>query len=172
MVNRDGGARARRTLILIDFVMRISICAVARARNDPTAEICKIYQKRLPWTVEIREVEVRKNVSGEKLALAEADLLRSVLPVRATVIALDGQGKAVSSAAFAKRLGRWRDDGVADLAFVIGGANGLHRELVQKAHLVLSLGAMTWPHLLARAMLMEQLYRAHTILSGHPYHRA
>ncbi len=152
--------------------MRITICAVARARGDPVAEICRTYQKRLPWPVTIREVEVRKNLSGEKLARAEASLLGAALPERATAIALDGNGKVHSSEAFAKRLGRWRDDGVADLAFMIGGANGLHRDLVQGAHFGLSLGAMTWPHLLARAMLMEQLYRAHTILSGHPYHRA
>ena len=152
--------------------MRITICAVARVRDDPVAEICRTYQKRLPWDVDIREVEVRKNLSGEKLALAEADLLRAATPDRATIIALDGKGKALSSEDFAKRLGRWRDDGIAELAFVMGGANGLHRDLVKDAHMSLSLGAMTWPHLLARAMLMEQLYRAHTILVGHPYHRA
>ena len=152
--------------------MRITISAVGRARGDPVAEICQTYQKRLPWSVTVREVEVRKKLSGEKLALAEAELLRAAVPDRATVIALDGNGKVHSSAAFAQRLGHWRDDGVADLAFIIGGADGLHRDLVQGAHLALSLGAMTWPHLLARAMLMEQLYRAHAILAGHPYHRA
>jgi 23S rRNA (pseudouridine1915-N3)-methyltransferase len=152
--------------------MRITISTVGRARGDPAAEICQTYQKRLPWSVTIREVEVRKNLSGEKLALAEAELLRAAVPDRATVVVLDGTGKVHSSEAFARRLGRWRDDGVADLAFMIGGADGLHRELVRGAHLALSLGAMTWPHLLARAMLMEQLYRAHTILAGHPYHRA
>ena len=152
--------------------MRITICAVGRARGNPASEICQSYAQRLPWPVEIREVEVRKNLSGEKLALAEADLLRAAMPDRATVVALDGTGKALSSEAFAERLGRWRDDGVADLAFAIGGANGLHPELPRMADLTLSLGAMTWPHLLVRAMLMEQLYRAHTILAGHPYHRA
>lgn len=152
--------------------MRISICAVGRARSHPTAEICQIYLQRLAWPVAIREVEVRKNLAGEKLALAEAELLRAALPARAVVVALDGRGKVLSSEGFAQRLGRWRDDGVADLAFAIGGANGLHPEFSRAAALTLSLGAMTWPHLLARAMLMEQLYRAHTILAGHPYHRA
>jgi 23S rRNA (pseudouridine1915-N3)-methyltransferase len=152
--------------------MRITICAVARAKSDPTAEICRSYQKRLPWDVDIREVEVRRKLMDDKLAEAEADLLRSAIPPRSTIIAMDGRGKTLSSEDFAKRLGRWRDDGIADLAFVIGGANGLHRDLVGEADLTLSLGAMTWPHLLARAMLMEQLYRAHSILTGHPYHRA
>ncbi|MDA1100970.1 MAG: 23S rRNA (pseudouridine(1915)-N(3))-methyltransferase RlmH [Proteobacteria bacterium] len=152
--------------------MRISICAVGRARGNPAAEICQTYLQRLSWPVDIREVEVRKNLAGENLALGEAELLRAAMPARAIVVALDGKGKALSSATFAQRLGRWRDDGVADLAFAIGGANGLHPDLTRTADLVLSLGAMTWPHLLARAMLMEQLYRAQTILSGHPYHRA
>ena len=151
--------------------MRITICAVGRARGNPAAEICQTYLQRLAWSVDIREVEVRKNLAGEKLALAEAELLRAAMPDRATVVALDGRGKSLSSEAFAKRLGRWQDDGVADLAFAIGGANGLHPDLPRAAELTLSLGAMTWPHLLARAMLMEQLYRAHTILTGHPYHR-
>ncbi|MDP6873263.1 MAG: 23S rRNA (pseudouridine(1915)-N(3))-methyltransferase RlmH [Alphaproteobacteria bacterium] len=152
--------------------MKVTICAVGRAKGSPAAEICQIYLKRLPWKVEIREVEVRKNLAGEKLTLAEAELLRAAVPDRAILVAMDGKGKTFSSEAFAQRLGRWRDDGIADLAFVIGGADGLHPELRRQADLVLSLGAMTWPHLLARAMLMEQLYRAQTILSGHPYHRA
>ncbi len=120
----------------------------------------------------IREVEVRKNLTGEKLALAEAELLRAAMPAPATLVALDGKGKAVSSEAFATYLGGWQDGGIADVIFAIGGANGLHPDLPRAADLTLSLGAMTWPHLLARAMLMEQLYRAHTILTGHPYHRA
>jgi 23S rRNA (pseudouridine1915-N3)-methyltransferase len=152
--------------------MRVTICAVGRARGSPAAEICQTYLQRLPWTVDIREVEVRKNLSGEKLSLAEAEFLSNALPARATLIAMDETGKTLTSDIFAQRLGRWRDDGIADLAFVIGGANGLHPDLRRKADLILSLGVMTWPHILARAMLMEQLYRAHTILTGHPYHRA
>ena len=151
--------------------MRITICAVARVRSGPTAEICQTYQKRLPWDVTIREVEARKNLRGYKRLSAEAQLLRDAIPNRATVIALD-RGKTLSSKTFAKHLGEWRDEDIGDIAFLIGGADGLRRDLVQTAQLVLSFGDMTWPHLLARAMLMEQLYRAHTILTGHPYHRA
>jgi len=152
--------------------MRITICAVARTRRGPTAEICQTYQKRLPWYVTIREVEARKNLKGDKRLGAETQLLRDTIPSGATVIALDREGKTLSSKAFAKLVGRWQDEGVGDIAFLIGGADGLRRDLVQTAQLVLSFGDMTWPHLLARAMLMEQLYRAHTILTGHPYHRA
>jgi len=101
----------------------------------------------------------------------EGEKLLKAVPVGAFVIALDGAGKTLSSAAFAKRLGAWRDGGVKDIAFLIGGANGLDGAVTGAADLVLSLGAMTWPHLLARAMLVEQIYRAQCILSGHPYHR-
>ena len=152
--------------------MRITISAVARIRSDPTLEICQIYQKRLPWDVTIREVEARKNLKGDKRLAAEAQLLRVAIPNHAAVIALDREGKTLSSKAFAKRLGCWWNEDIGDIAFLIGGADGLRRDLVQTAQLVLSFGDMTWPHLLARAMLMEQLYRAHTILTGHPYHRA
>ena len=86
-------------------------------------------------------------------------------------MALDERGQSLASAAFAERLQRWRGDGVKTLAFVIGGADGLAQPTVQRANLVLSLGAMTWPHLLARILLLEQLYRAQQILNGHPYHR-
>jgi len=88
------------------------------------------------------------------------------------VVALDRRGKALDSAGFAQRLGRWRDDGVAELGFLIGGADGHGEPLLKKASLILSFGAMTWPHLLARAMLAEQIYRAQQMLAGHPYHRA
>ncbi len=152
--------------------MRITICAVARTRSGPTAEICQTYQTRWPWDVTIREVEARKYLKGDKRLGAETQLLRDTIPSGATVIALDREGKTLSSKAFAKLVGRWQDEGVGDIAFLIGGADGLRRDLVQTAQLVLSFGDMTWPHLLARAMLMEQLYRAHTILTGHPYHRA
>ena len=78
--------------------MRVTICAVGRAKGSPAAEICQTYLKRLPWTVAIREVEVRKNLSGEKLSLAEAELLRAAMPDRATLVAMDGRGHGVMSA--------------------------------------------------------------------------
>ena len=99
-------------------------------------------------------------------------MLRATLPKQAVLVALDARGQSLTSEAFAARLAKWRDGSAGDLAFVIGGADGLEPALVKRADLVLSLGAMTWPHMLARAMLAEQLYRAATILQGHPYHRA
>ncbi len=101
----------------------------------------------------------------------EGELLRAACPSGATLVALDRRGKPLDSASFAKRLGTWRDDGVGDLAFLIGGADGHTESLLKDCTLALSFGAMTWPHLLARAMLAEQIYRAQQILAGHPYHR-
>ena len=86
-------------------------------------------------------------------------------------VALDQTGRVLTSSEFAARMGAWRDRAVGDVAFLIGGASGLDSDVTEGADLVLSLGAMTWPHLLVRGMLAEQLYRAQQILAGHPYHR-
>ena len=94
------------------------------------------------------------------------------MPDKAVVCALDERGKVVSSPDFAARLADWRDAGRADVQFVIGGADGLDRSVLDRADFKLSLGAMVWPHLLVRVMLAEQLYRATSILAGLPYHRA
>jgi 23S rRNA (pseudouridine1915-N3)-methyltransferase len=88
------------------------------------------------------------------------------------LIALDERGKNLDSETFAGHLGRWRDDGAGDAVFVIGGADGLSPELRRKVQLAVAFGAATWPHQMVRVLLLEQLYRAATILSGHPYHRA
>ena len=101
----------------------------------------------------------------------EAELILAALPQSARLVALDEHGAAWSSRDFADRLARWRDESVAEAAFAIGGAEGLDAAILDRAHLVLSLGPMTWPHLLVRGMLLEQLYRAQQILAGHPYHR-
>jgi 23S rRNA (pseudouridine1915-N3)-methyltransferase len=87
------------------------------------------------------------------------------------MVALDEIGTGLSSDGLAQKIGGWQDQGVRDLTFLIGGADGLSPELLKCADLVLSLGAMTWPHMMVRVMLAEQLYRASTLISGHPYHR-
>lgn len=93
------------------------------------------------------------------------------MPPGVRIVALDERGQAWTSRAFADRLAAWRDAGAPGLAFAIGGADGLGGAVIERADAVLSLGAMTWPHFLARVMLLEQLYRAQQILAGHPYHR-
>ena len=103
---------------------------------------------------------------------AEAELLARVLPAGALIVAMDERGRTLTSPQFAEQIARWRDSGRQDVAFLIGGADGLAPDLRARADASISLGAMVWPHMLVRVMLAEQLYRAATILAGSPYHRA
>lgn len=155
--------------------MRISLCAVGRLRAGAERDLVDDYLKRLDRTgrplglgpVAEHEVEDRK---GGGMA-AEGALLARAIPEGAALCVLDERGKLLSSPEFAEALAGWRDGGRQDAAFVIGGADGVDPALRARADLVLSFGRMVWPHLLVRAMLAEQLYRAATILAGSPYHR-
>jgi 23S rRNA (pseudouridine1915-N3)-methyltransferase len=117
------------------------------------------------------EIEVRQRLPTAALKAREAQLILEALPAGARLIALDEHGAQWSSRALSERLAAWRDQGVAELAFAIGGAGGLGAVVLGRAEAILSLGPMTWPHLLVRGMLLEQLYRAQQIRAGHPYHR-
>ncbi len=151
--------------------MRISVIAVGRARKGPERALYDDFAGRLAWPIALVEVEERRPLPAAQKVRSEGELLRARVPKGAVTVALDGRGKALSSEDFATRLGRWRDDGIDEIAFLIGGADGLDGAVIETAALTLSLGAMTWPHLLVRGMLAEQLYRAEQILAGHPYHR-
>jgi 23S rRNA (pseudouridine1915-N3)-methyltransferase len=156
--------------------MRVAICAVGRLRAGPELALIDDWLTRFGRTgrslglgpAEVIEVEDRKG--GGRVA--EADLLARALPEGAAVCCLDERGRGLTSPEFAATLAGWRDAGRDAAALVIGGADGLDPTLVARADLVLSLGAMVWPHMLVRVMLAEQLYRAATILAGSPYHRA
>ncbi|MGO8918893.1 MAG: 23S rRNA (pseudouridine(1915)-N(3))-methyltransferase RlmH [Stellaceae bacterium] len=151
--------------------MRLSIIAVGRLKPGPHEALARHYAERLSFPLTLREVEEKRPLPPAELREREAALLLAAVPHGATIIALDIRGKALGSEAFAERLSRWRERGVGELAFLIGGAEGLAERAREAAELVLSLGPMTWPHLLARGMLLEQLYRAQQIMAGHPYHR-
>ena len=151
--------------------MRISVIAVGRARTGPERALFDEFAGRLAWPMALVEVEERRPLPAAQKVRSEGELLRARVPKGALAVALDGRGKTLSSEEFATRLGRWRDDGIDEIAFLIGGADGLDRAVIESAALTLSLGAMTWPHFLVRGMLAEQLYRAERILAGHPYHR-
>jgi 23S rRNA (pseudouridine1915-N3)-methyltransferase len=149
--------------------MRIVIAAIGRSRKGPEQQILDTYIKRLPWTVTVEDFA---EPSGADRQAREGERLLKAVPAGATVVALDERGEALDSVGFAERLKRWRDAGVRDVAFLIGGADGHGAAVRARAEMRLSLGPMTWPHLMVRGMLAEQLYRASTILAGHPYHRA
>lgn len=155
--------------------MKVHICAVGRMRAGPEKVLFNDYQTRFDRTgrglglgpLSVVEVEDKKNLGMG----AEAALLDRALPKGAVICALDERGTVMTSPKFADRLGNWRDAGRSDLAFIIGGADGIDPSLRARADAKLSFGAMVWPHMLARVMLAEQLYRAASILSGSPYHR-
>ncbi|WP_342076845.1 23S rRNA (pseudouridine(1915)-N(3))-methyltransferase RlmH [Yoonia sp. SS1-5] len=156
--------------------MRVHICAVGRLRKGPARDLYDDYLTRFDRTgralalgpSKLHEVEDKK---GGGMA-AEAALLDRAIPNSALICTLDERGKVMSSPDFARLLAKWRDNGRTDLAFVIGGADGIDAALRARADASLSFGAMVWPHMLVRVMLSEQLYRAASILSGGPYHRA
>jgi 23S rRNA (pseudouridine1915-N3)-methyltransferase len=153
--------------------MRILIAAVGRAKAGPERALFEHYQARLqpPFSLELKEVEEKRPLQGAELKAREAALLLGVVPKGALVIALDEKGKSQPSTEFANKIGGWRDEGIRDVAFLIGGADGLDAAIRKQARLSLSFGAQTWPHMLVRGLLAEQVYRAQCILGGHPYHR-
>lgn len=152
------------------------LCAVGRLRSGPERDLIADYTQRFDRTgralslgpLTEHEVEDKKNAG----MAAEAELLACAVPQGAVLVTLDERGKLLTSPEFATQLARWRDAGRQDVAFVIGGADGIDPSLRAKADFSISFGQMVWPHMLVRVMLAEQLYRAANILSGGPYHRA
>ena len=155
--------------------MKLRIVAVGRAKAGPEKTLLETYAKRLTWPLSVEEVEEKRPLSGDALKSREADLLLAAVDgkkaTQRVVIALDEHGKSMTSRELAKRIGQLKDQGVGEIVFLIGGVDGHGKAVLDRADLKLSLGAMTWPHMLVRAMLAEQLYRAQQILAGHPYHR-
>jgi 23S rRNA (pseudouridine1915-N3)-methyltransferase len=158
--------------------MRIVIAAVGRVKQGPERELLDRYLKRAaaagkPLALigfDVLELPESRAAAAAARKAEEGKALLGAVPEGAMVV-LDERGKSVTSGTFAQQLLRWRDDGRNAVSFLIGGADGLDPAPVAKADLLLSLSALTWPHQLVRVMLAEQLYRATTILSGHPYHR-
>jgi 23S rRNA (pseudouridine1915-N3)-methyltransferase len=137
-------------------------------RRGPLYDLQAHYAGRILPPAAIVEVEEKRRLPASALPDAEAELILRALPAGARLVALDARGQAWTSREFADRLAGWRDAGTAALGFAIGGAEGLGQRIIEQADAVMSLGPMTWPHLLVRGMLLEQLYRAQQILAGHP----
>ncbi|MCW5746234.1 MAG: 23S rRNA (pseudouridine(1915)-N(3))-methyltransferase RlmH [Alphaproteobacteria bacterium] len=152
--------------------MRLTIAAIGRLKAGPEKALYDTYAQRMTWPLTLREVEERRKLPAAERMAREAELLLGVCPAGATLVALDRRGKQLDSDGFARWIAARRDAGTGDLAFLIGGADGHPDTLLKRSALVLSFGALTLPHLLARILLIEQLYRAQQILAGHPYHRA
>ena len=160
--------------------MRLTLLCIGKLKEEPERAIVSRYVTRFVQigaslgfsALQVVEIAESRAASGDERKSAEADSLRKRLVSGAKVVAFDEGGRAMGSEGFAEILGRWKDGGTRDTAIVIGGPDGLDSEFLAKADLALSLGRLTLPHGLARAIIAEQLYRAATILARHPYHRA
>ena len=152
-------------------IMRVVMLAIGRDRNSSTADLVDSYAKRSTWRVDLIEIAARSHGSRSRRLANEAEKLRQAIPEGAAVIALDERGDNLDSRSLADRIDCFRRDGRRAVVFMIGGADGLDPTLGAEADLRLAFGRATWPHRLVRVMLAEQLYRASTILAGHPYHR-
>jgi 23S rRNA (pseudouridine1915-N3)-methyltransferase len=159
--------------------MRLLICAIGRLKQGPERELAASYRKRAETAgrplglraIEIVEIRESRAQDAERRRTEESIALANVIPEDGMVVILDQRGENLDSASLATLLQRWRTENCPSVAFIIGGADGLAPSFAQRAKLRLAFGAATWPHQLMRIMLLEQLYRAGTILAGHPYHR-
>jgi 23S rRNA (pseudouridine1915-N3)-methyltransferase len=160
--------------------MRIVVIAVGRMKQGPERELVERYRKRFDEigrrlgfrSLEIIEITESRAREAAVRMTEEAAAISAAIPENSVLVTLDARGENIDSAGFTHRLARWRDQSVASTIFVIGGADGLSPDLRSKESLRIAFGAATWPHQMVRIMLLEQLYRAATILAGHPYHRA
>jgi 23S rRNA (pseudouridine1915-N3)-methyltransferase len=160
--------------------MRVIVLAIGRLKAGPETELCERYRKRAVQAgrqlgfrdIELVEIRESRADNAEKRRLEEAIALANVIPEGAVSVLLDETGENMGSAGLAERIRLWRDEGRQSLVFIIGGPDGLAQSMRDKANISVSFGAATWPHQLVRIMLLEQVYRAVTILGGHPYHRA
>lgn len=155
--------------------MKVRLLTVSHRQPGWVVDGCAEYERRLPRTWNFELVEVRPEprtqaTSTERVQAIEAERLRAALPRGARMVALDERGESWTTAQFAARLQRWLQE-ARDLAFVVGGADGLDPPLRDEAEHRLALSAFTLPHGLVRVLFVEQLYRASTVLQGHPYHR-
>ena len=160
--------------------MRIVVIAVGRLKQGPERELAERYAKRFEESgrklgfrsLDIREIAESRAREAQARIAEEAAAISAAIPENSVLVTLDERGDNIDSQAFAQKLGQWRDQAIANTILVIGGADGLSPDLQGKAKIKVAFGAATWPHQMVRVMLLEQLYRAATILAGHPYHRA
>ncbi len=160
--------------------MRLVVVAIGRLKQGPERVLAERYRERFNdigrklgfRTLEIREIAESRARDAATRISEEATAMRAAIPDKSALVALDEHGEPIDSAGFARHLSRFRDEQAASTVFLIGGADGLSPDLWRKARLSLAFGSATWPHQLVRVMLLEQIYRAATLLAGHPYHRA
>lgn len=148
--------------------MKINLIVIGKQKKSPSLDMCKEYLKRMKWKVSLKEIDAPRGSNKSK----EAELILKEIPEGGFIIALDERGKSFTSPEFSEKIENWRDQALNnELFFLIGGADGFDKIIRDKAKILLSFGKQTWPHMMVRVMLLEQLYRAQQISEGHPYHR-
>ncbi len=150
--------------------MRIEVISCGRLKKGPMKDLIDEYQGRIRWNLTITEIESRYREAENQQADEERKILERI-DSHAFVVALDERGNGLKSLDFAKTIENLQNTGENHIQFVIGGAEGLTDAIRDKANVLLSFGQQTWPHMLARVLLLEQIYRAQQIIAGHPYHR-
>jgi 23S rRNA (pseudouridine1915-N3)-methyltransferase len=166
--------------LAFDLAMRLVIAAVGRLKQGPERELAAWYCKRVEAAgrplglrdIEIVEIRESRAADIDRRRVEESIALANVIPDGAIVVVLDQRGESLDSPALAGLLRQWRAEDRVAVCFLVGGADGLASSLIERAKVRLAFGRATWPHQLVRVMLLEQIYRASTILAGHPYHRA
>ena len=159
--------------------MHLLVISIGKLKQGPERELAERYRDRFDDIgrklgfrgLAIHEISESRARDAATRINEEAAAISALIPEKAVLVALDERGSSVDSVSFARHIGKWRDESVPHNVFVIGGADGLSPELRRKAKLSIAFGAATWPHQMVRVMLLEQIYRAATILFGHPYHR-
>lgn len=151
-------------------MLKVDIIAVGRLRKGPLFELAQEYMTRIKWSLSVYEVESKKVDPGAAMR-EEAVKIQEHIKDNTFLIVMDERGNGLRSLDFADTLQNLQNSGESHIQFVIGGADGLTDEIKDRANMLLSFGQQTWPHLMVRAMLLEQVYRAQQILTGHPYHR-
>ena len=151
-------------------MLKVDILAISRIKKGAHLDIINDYKKRIKWNLNIYEME-SKYTEATKCQEEEAEKILAKIKESAIVVVLDERGDGLRSLDFAKTIQNFTNNGESHLQFIIGGADGLTQPVKDRADILLSFGQQTWPHVLARIMLLEQIYRAQQILAGHPYHR-
>lgn len=151
--------------------MKLILLCVGSLKAGPEKDLLDQYRTRLSWSFEMREVICRKTGTFDQVKTWEGELLLQAIDPDSIVIGLDERGTSLSSLEFAKILENYRHGGIKSLTFLIGGADGFNDAVRNRCQRLISFGHMTWPHLLVRGLLVEQIYRAQQIFRGHPYHR-
>jgi 23S rRNA (pseudouridine1915-N3)-methyltransferase len=151
-------------------MLKIDVIAVGRLRKGPSFELCQEYLKRIKWSLSVFEVE-SKQTDPAAAQREEAEKIAEHIKRDAFVVVMDEKGDGLRSLDFSKTIDKLQNSGEDYIQFIIGGADGLTDVTRDRANMLLSFGQQTWPHLLVRVMLFEQIYRAQQILNRHPYHR-